>query len=183
MIHPGKWLPVLACLCVGAQAAGTSIEIDKSDHRLRLIRDGKAVKEFACSLGKGGDGTKRKRGDNLTPEGEYRIVAINRKSGFHVFLHLSYPNRADIDAGLAGGLIDSSTHARLRAAADKGILPDQNTALGGQVGIHGIRNGLGWLGPLQSAVDWTQGCIAVTNGQIEELSREVAIGTRVVLKP
>ncbi len=125
---------------------------------------------------------KSKLGDNLTPEGEYRIVRINRQSGFHIFLHLSYPNLNDIERARSSKQISDSLYQVLKKAVEKGDLPPQNTSMGGDVGIHGIRNGFGWIGKLHRTFHWTQGCIAVTNPEIEEIASQVKMGTRVIIR-
>jgi murein L,D-transpeptidase YafK len=99
-------------------------------------------------------------GDGRTPEGIYSVDGRNPKSAFHFSLHLSYPNSADT----------------ARASA-MGVPP------GGDIMIHGIKNGLGWLGSLHRFVDWTQGCVAVTNDEIEEIWDMVPDGIRVEIVP
>ena len=175
-----SWL--LFCL-VNLCSAEITFEINKSEHKIKLMDDGKTLKEYSCALGKGGGGKKEKMGDNRTPVGVYRIVSISIQSGFHVFLHLSYPNQADIENGRSKGLINDTTFKVMQADIENGRLPSQKTVLGGNVGIHGIKNGLGWLGGLQSSIDWTQGCIAVTNDQIEDISKSIKVGTKVTILP
>jgi murein L,D-transpeptidase YafK len=179
-----KWLTLtLVMALANLGTAEKAIEISKSEHQLRIVEDGKILHTYACAIGRGSEGRKEKIGDNKTPEGDYRIVAIKKPSGFHLFLHLSYPNLADIENGHMKRLISDSLYQAMKAEIETGKLPIQTTALGGYVGIHGIKNGLGWLGSLQSKIDWTQGCIAVTNEEIEEISKEIRIGTRVSIKP
>ncbi len=95
-----------------------------------------------------------------TPEGTYQISGRNPKSAYHLSLRISYPNAAD----------------QQRAAA-AGVLP------GGDIMIHGIRNGLGWLGVLQRYADWTQGCIALTNTEMNQLWHIIPDGGVVDIKP
>jgi murein L,D-transpeptidase YafK len=179
-----KWIMfalamTLANLCL----AEKTIQIGKAEHNLRIVENGIIIHSYSCALGKGSGGRKEKIGDNRTPEGEYRILAIRKPSGFHLFLLLSYPNLADIENGYHKGLLGDSLYKAMKADAEQGKLPNQSTALGGNVGIHGIKNGLGWLGGLQGTIDWTQGCIAVTNEEIDEISREIKVGTKVSIKP
>lgn len=136
------------------------IVVDKRAHRMRLLRHGVVVKTYQVALGRGGMGNKSRQGDNRVPEGAYRIAGRNPHSAFHLSLHIGYP-----------------TQEQARAAAAVGIDP------GGDVMIHGLRRGLGWLGPWQSRIDWTRGCIAVTDGEIEEIWAMVPDGTPILIRP
>ncbi|GGA59050.1 hypothetical protein GCM10011507_08030 [Edaphobacter acidisoli] len=135
------------------------ILVIKSQHTLALMSNGIAVKTYRVALGRGSGAAKEREGDHETPEGFYTIDSRNPHSNFHLALHISYPNAAD------------KTRARI---AD--VRP------GGDIMIHGIKNGLGWLGPLQREVDWTDGCIAVTDPEIEEIWRLVPDGTSIEIR-
>lgn len=134
--------------------------IEKKKRLLTLISDGVAVKSYNIALGGNPLGPKERRGDKKTPEGIYTIEARNRHSDYHLSLRISYPNEQD--------------KARARKL---GVSP------GGDVMIHGIKNGLSWVGSLHSELDWTQGCIAVTNEEMEEIARLVPTGSIVEIKP
>ena len=134
--------------------------IQKRAHRLTLYRNGIPLKAYRVSLGKHPMGKKEREGDNRTPEGIYRIDRHNLQSSFHKSLHVSYPNSQDV------------AHARALGVPT-----------GGDVMIHGLPNGLGWLGRLQRSRDWTAGCIAVTNSEIDEIERAVPNGTVVEITP
>lgn len=136
------------------------IVVDKRAHRMQLLRQGVVVKTYQVALGRGGMGNKSRQGDNRVPEGAYRIAGRNPHSAFHLSLHIGYP-----------------TQEQARAAAAAGIDP------GGDVMIHGLRRGLGWLGPWQNRIDWTRGCIAVTDGEIEEIWAMVPDGTPILIRP
>lgn len=135
------------------------IVIRKADHRLALYQGDKMLREYPVSLGRGGMEAKRQEGDRRTPEGQYRITSRNARSGYHRALRLNYPNAADIKAA-----------RKLGASAGSDIM------------IHGTRTGFGWLGTLHRLVDWTQGCVALTNEEIEEVWRVVPDGTLVVIQ-
>jgi murein L,D-transpeptidase YafK len=135
------------------------IEILKSKHQLILFADGKPVKSYPVALGRS-NGPKRRQGDHKTPEGQYLIDQKIAKSRFHLALHVSYPNPAD-----------------RKWAQDAGVDP------GGAIEIHGVERQFAWLGPLQHDWDWTDGCIAVTNREIEEIWRLAPVGTPVEIKP
>jgi murein L,D-transpeptidase YafK len=136
------------------------ILVVKSQHSMTLLAKGKVLKTYKVALGKGNGKAKQREGDHETPEGHYIIDSRNAYSRFHRALHISYPNIDD----------------RKRAQA-AGVSP------GGQIMIHGIQNGLGWIGSLQHEIDWTDGCIAVTDAEIDEISNLVPIGTPIEIKP
>ena len=115
---------------------------------------------YRIALGGQPYGAKRCAGDNRTPEGLYTIDSRNAASAFHRALHVSYPNPADREA-----------------ARRLGCRP------GGDIMIHGLPKGYAWLGKAHAVHDWTRGCIAVTNGEIEQIWRLVPNGTRVEIKP
>ncbi len=132
----------------------------KSQHSMTLLSHGRAIKVYKVALGKGSGGPKRKLGDHETPEGKYIIDSKNPKSRFHLALHVSYPNASDRMKAQAAGL-----------------------PTGGDIMIHGVQKQFAWIGSLQHEVDWTDGCIAVTNPEIEEVSRLVLVGTPIEIKP
>jgi murein L,D-transpeptidase YafK len=133
--------------------------IEKAAHRLTLLFKGKPVRTYQVALGRS-PGPKERKGDLRTPEGLYQIDSRKADSSFHRALHVSYPNAAD--------------QARARAM---GVDP------GGDIMIHGIHNGLGWLGSLHRKIDWTKGCIAVTDKEIEEIWSMVNDGIPVEIRP
>lgn len=137
----------------------TYLEISKSKRTLSVYADGKLLKSYSISLGKNPVGAKQQEGDYKTPEGVYTINSKNASSRYHKNLGISYPNAEDI------------AYAR-----QKHISP------GGDIKIHGLKNGMGILGKFHRFLDWTQGCIAVTNDEIDELYDAVAIGTKIEIK-
>jgi murein L,D-transpeptidase YafK len=118
------------------------------------------LKIYKVALGSQPIGAKVQEGDGRTPEGKYFIDRRNPRSSYHRSLHISYPSLQDTEK-----------------AQRAGIRP------GGDIMIHGIRNGLGWIGYLHRIFDWTQGCIAVTNSEIEEIWSLVADGTPIEINP
>lgn len=136
------------------------ILIEKKERRLSLILKGKELKTYRIALGGNPDGPKERQGDNKTPEGTYIIDGRNRNSGYHLSLHISYPNGND-----------------RKRARELGVSP------GGDIMIHGIKNGLSWVGEYHTEVDWTKGCIAVTDEEIEEIDRLAPNGTVVEIRP
>jgi len=136
------------------------IIIEKSKRQLSLWSNGVKMKTYQVSLGRNPVGPKQQAGDKKTPEGLYIIDYRKEDSRYHLALHISYPNSEDIER-----------------ASQTGISP------GSDIMIHGMRNGLGWIGSLHRYCDWTQGCIAVTNAEIEEIWRAVPDGTPIEIKP
>ena len=132
----------------------------KAPRRLLLLQGDRVLRDYEIALGRNPAGPKRHQGDARTPEGRYRIDSRVADSRFHRALHISYPN--DVD--------------RARAAA-RGIEP------GGDVMIHGLPNGQGQVGPAHRNYDWTNGCVAVTDQEIEEIWSAVPVGTVVRIKP
>lgn len=129
------------------------IRVDKSERRMTLLRDGRIVKSYRILLGDAPIGHKRQQGDERTPEGRYRITFRNDKSRFHLSLRVSYPNEADRRQARARG-VDS----------------------GGDIMIHGGT-------PPGYSRDWTDGCIALSDAQIEEVWRLVPVGTPITISP
>ena len=134
--------------------------VEKSERRMTLLREGVAVKTYRVALGREPIGDKVRQGDGRTPEGIYRIDRRNAASQFHRSLHIDYPDTAH------------------RAHARKiGVSP------GGDIFIHGLPNGYGWLGAAHRERDWTAGCIAVSNDEIEEIWKLVRDGTTIEIRP
>ena len=134
--------------------------IEKEKRRLTLLTKNEVIRTYKIALGGDPDGPKERQGDNKTPEGFYIIDSRNRNSGYHLSLRISYPNEKD-----------------KKRAKELGVSP------GGDIMIHGIKNGLSWVGALHSGLDWTKGCIAVTDKEIEEIDRFVPDGTIVEIRP
>lgn len=158
------------------------ITIDKETRLLTLTDNGSEVLRFPVAFGKK-PGKKLKKGDRRTPEGAYRIVAKHARSKFHKFLWLSYPNEQDARKALASGLISKRDYEAISGAKGDAI-PPQQTRLGGYVGIHGgkaVRVKKFTL-YLDDDYDWTYGCIAAKNENIDRLFDRVEVGTRVVIR-
>ena len=136
------------------------VVVDKSTMRLYLMRQGKPFREYAIALGAHPRGHKQQQGDERTPEGRYILDYKNSHSRFYKSIHISYPNARD--------------RARARA---RGVNP------GGDIMIHGQKNGLQWLGPVTQLFNWTDGCIAVSNRAMDEIWAAVPVGTPILIKP
>jgi murein L,D-transpeptidase YafK len=136
------------------------VTVLKSQRELILMKDAQVLKTYRVSLGPHPVGAKNREGDGKTPEGNYTLDRRNPRSRYHLSLHVSYPDAGDI--------------AR---AQRLGVAP------GGDIMVHGLPNGLGWLGGLHRYWNWTNGCIAVTNPEIEEIWELVPTGTHVEIRP
>jgi murein L,D-transpeptidase YafK len=143
-----------------ASQKADSILILKKDHVLELLAGGRIIKTYKVALGRGGLAPKEREGDARTPEGHYLIDSRNADSHYHRALHVSYPNAED-----------------RKLAARLGVAP------GGAIMIHGLPNGVGWLGSAHRLYDWTLGCIAVTDAEIDEIWNLVPVGTPVEIRP
>ena len=158
-------LLLLPALCWSEQTAKLRGKVDrvvvvKSTRTMMLMSDGKVLKTYEVALSREPVGAKERAGDHKVPEGEYVVDSKVPHSRFHLALHISYPNAADRE--------------RARKLSVKA---------GGNIEIHGLPNRYAWLGSVQHYVDWTDGCIAVTNPEIEEIWRLVPVGTPVEIRP
>lgn len=158
------------------------LEIDKSERLLRVKYADKTYRQYHIASGRGGSGDKRRLGDKRTPEGIYRILGFNESSQFHLFMRLNYPNVEDAFFGLENNVISRVEFDRIIESLKFGKLPPQNTALGGAIGLHGVGNETADKLKIHSNLNWTKGCVALTNDEISELRQYVSIGTEVVIK-
>lgn len=154
--------------------------VDDSESALSIYRGNLLLEHFApVSLGRGGADTMRTQGGNVTPKGEFRVNRFNWESQWHVFVGLDYPTPSHARMALESGLYTEQDYADYFAYYRHHGYPPQQTVLGGFIGIHG----LGRADPeVHASYHWTQGCVAVTDVQIERLSELIDIGTRVVIR-
>jgi murein L,D-transpeptidase YafK len=138
----------------------TRVLVLKKEHKMQLLSGETVIKTYTVALGRGGLSPKQREGDHLTPEGLYQIDRRNKNSRFYLALHVSYPNEVD-----------------RQRARKLGVNP------GGDIMIQGITNGLGWLGSMHRIFDWTNGCIAVTDTEMDEIWLLVPDGTIVEIRP
>ncbi|HVF51812.1 MAG TPA: L,D-transpeptidase [Pyrinomonadaceae bacterium] len=148
------------------------IVVSKSGRRLMLYADGRLLRTYRAGLGLSPVEDKVRQGDRRTPEGEFYIFTKNNRSAFYLSLGLSYPNVEDAERGLRDGLITRAQYRSILRAQERRIAPPQNTALGGDIYIHG--NG--------ASSDWTWGCVALEDSDIKELFDAVPVGTTVVIE-
>lgn len=135
------------------------VVVSKRDRSIALYQGTRLIRSYPISLGGAPLGPKKWRGDQKTPEGVYSIIEHKSDSAFHLALRISYPNQNDMDQ-----------------AKNQGVDP------GSDIMIHGMRNGLGLLGRAHRIIDWTAGCIAVTNSEIEQIFQAVPDGTPIEIR-
>lgn len=135
------------------------IYVSKSQHWMAVYQGGQIVREFRVALGRGGLKPKEREGDGRVPEGLYRISAHNPESAYHLSLRIDYP-----------------TPEQSAQAAARGL------KAGGDIMIHGLPNGRGWVGSRHLRVDWTEGCIALTDSEMGWLYRAVPDGTPIEIR-
>ncbi len=157
------------------------IQISKAERILKVKNGARIHKAYPIAYGRGGRGDKHLAGDGVTPLGSYRIVKIKNNSRFHVFLHLNYPNLKDAFLGLRDHVISEPQFFHILGALRNHDIPLQDTRLGGAIGIHGLGEITEEKLEIHRTVNWTKGCIALTNDQIDELMNYVGIGTKVVI--
>lgn len=136
------------------------VYVDKSERRLYLISKGKVLRHFPIALGDNPIGHKQQEGDERTPEGRYVLDYRKPDSAYHRSIHISYPNEIDTER-----------------ARSRGVSP------GGAIMIHGQRNGWGWFAPFMQQRDWTDGCIALSDADMDVIWDAVVYGTPIEIVP
>jgi len=157
------------------------IEIRKAERTLLLKNGPRIQRSYSIAYGRGGPGDKHQAGDGVTPVGSYRIVKIKNHSRFHIFLHLNYPNLKDAFLGLRDHVISEPQFFEILGALRHQDTPLQNTPLGGAIGIHGIGEITEEKLEIHRTINWTKGCIALTNDEIDDLLHYIGVGTKVVI--
>jgi len=132
----------------------------KSERRLYLMHDDEIITVFPVTFGSNPKGHKQQEGDGRTPEGLYQLDWKHSDSGYHKSIHISYPNAAD-----------------QKKASEIGVEP------GGAIMVHGQKNGWGWLAPLARYINWTDGCIALRNVDMDVFWSRVEPGTPIEIRP
>jgi murein L,D-transpeptidase YafK len=153
-------IPSAASDALAKDAHADKVLVLKSERTLALLDHGKVLKKYKVALGGAPLGKKERQGDHKTPEGQYILDRHNEHSQFYRSLHISYPNTEDREQARKSG-----------------------TVPGGDIMLHGLPNGYGWIGSRHRLRDWTDGCIAVTNEEIDEIWRAVADGTPIEIRP
>jgi murein L,D-transpeptidase YafK len=149
------------------------IEVFKAKRELQLFDGTQLIKTYRVALGTNPAPAKEREGDGATPEGRYFVCHKNPQSQFHLSLAINYPNEEDAKRGLKAGLISQSEYTAILQAAATQKTPPWKTKLGGEVFVHGHG----------SSPDWTLGCIALDDSDIEELYRLVPVKTPITIYP
>lgn len=173
---------LLGCLLAEAVHGETEpwLRIDTRERTVKVMQGNQALDVFeGVAIGRNGAGTKRKRGDKVTPVGVFRVGWINARSRYHLFIGLDYPNLDYARQAYQQKRIDGVDYFHIRVALEQGRVPPQDTPLGGAIGIHGVGAGNAWV---HANFDWTDGCVALDNQQIWRLAQWVQVGTRVEIR-
>ena len=171
------WMLLLAGAPVAAGEIWLDVDTDKKT--LTVMDYTSVLRTFeGIAIGRNGVSHSRTQGDQTTPLGSYRIRTINPESRYHLFFGFDYPNLKQANDALESQLISSAEWQAIKLAHLQGLEPPANTALGGYIGIHGIGSG---DPQIHEDFNWTEGCVALTNEQMDELSRWVKAGTQVIV--
>jgi murein L,D-transpeptidase YafK len=147
-------------ICLGNEINIDSVLVKKTERKMYLLSNGNVLKEYDVVFGNNPKGHKQQEGDEKTPEGKYTLDYKKINSSFYKSIHISYPNKEDIATAKAIGV-----------------------SPGGQIMIHGQKNGFAWLSWLTQHFNWTNGCIAVNNSAMEEIWQLVKVGIPIEIMP
>lgn len=173
----GLFLLVLSPVPAGAEIW---LRVDTAALRLDVMDGDQVVHSYSgIAIGRYGATAAKRAGDGMTPLGGFRIVRSTSSTDFRRFYALDYPDLSHARAGLAAGRISTEEFERIRRALRRGLGPPQHTALGGHIGIHGLGKG---DPEIHADFNWTEGCVALTNEQIDDLAQWAGIGTRVIIE-
>ncbi len=136
------------------------VVVYKRERKLVLLSQGKELRTYKIALGSEPVGPKVRQGDHRTPEGVYTLDSRNPNSRFYKAFHISYPNSREV------------------AAAKK-----LGVSAGGDIMLHGLPKEYAWVGREHTLHDWTDGCIAVTNAEMDEIWKLVRVGTPIEIRP
>lgn len=136
------------------------VKVEKSERRMYLMAGDEIVRAYRIALGGNPKGHKMQEGDQRTPEGDYILDFKNEESAFYRSMRISYPN-----------------------AVDKAVAEQNGVSPGGLIMVHGQRNGQRWKPSIIQRFDWTEGCIALTNAEMDEFMDLVEIGTAISIRP
>lgn len=167
-----------------AVSSDLKLVIWKSHYTLTVYRGDIPVKTYRTVFGRGyRDGDKRIMGDRRTPEGDFYICTMNRSKRFYKFMGLSYPGLKHAEYGLLSKLISAKEYELIKKAVEERRIPPWDTQLGGAVGIHGVTLDGNTSQRDILSMNWTDGCIALNNADVDELFSMVSLGTPVTILP
>jgi len=175
---------LIACMILPVSAEENSDErwllVDTVNNKLMVMEGSEVISTYeGIAIGRYGAAYDRMKGSHRTPVGRFKVAWISEDSRFHRFLGLDYPDMEAAQRAYQEKRISEADWQAISRAHQEGEIPPQNTPLGGQIGIHGIGAG---SPEVHGRYNWTEGCVALTNGEINELLQWVRIGTRVDIR-
>lgn len=159
-----------------------NINIDRKKFTLELYQGNVLIKSYRASFGRNLSEKKKSVNDGATPVGEYKVCDLIPNHKYHKFIQINYPNFNDASEALREGKITSLEFNRLKNEYFSGECISDNTFLGGKIGIHGNGRFNFFLKNLPFVFNWTDGSIALSDQQIDELYSVISKGTKVVIK-
>ncbi len=182
-----RFLLLVVSLLLGAAGHGRAVAGDAAwilvdtQNMVLSVLEGNTVRRTykEIAIGRAGTTRDKKTGDDKTPLGDFRLVRIAATTPFHRFFGIDYPTPAHAKRALEAGTIDRAHYAAILRAFETRTIPPQTTPLGGFIGIHGVGDG---DPAVHDEFNWTHGCIALTNQQIDDLSNWVYLGMRIVVR-
>ncbi len=162
--------------------SSVKLVVHRNDYDLDLFIDSIKVKTYKSVFGRNNSHIKRSKDDFVTPLGEYFICDIDSNTNYYKFLHLNYPSEKDAVEALRRGIITTKEFKEIVEAYKNGDCPPADTELGSNIGIHGIGKYDLIFRNLPFAFNWTNGSIAVSNEDMDELVKVVKIGTPVIIR-
>lgn len=188
LMKPGTGLLaclLIACVIVSSAPAGeSSVErwllVDTVNNKLMVMEGSAMISTYEdIAIGRYGAAHDRMQGDHRTPVGRFRVAWISDDSRFHRFFGLDYPDLETAQRAYTDKRITEADWQAIRRAHQEGAIPPQHTPLGGQIGLHGIGAG---SAEVHGRYNWTNGCVAVSNDEIDELLQWVRVGTRIDIR-
>ncbi|MCF8240848.1 MAG: L,D-transpeptidase [Melioribacteraceae bacterium] len=158
------------------------LKVSKENYRLALYSDSTLVKNYKVVFGQTNKTLKVSKLDRATPTGEYQICEINDNSEYYKFLHINYPNLDDAAEALKYGVIEQVDYKKIVDSHNNNDCPPKDTMLGSNIGLHGIGEYDFVFRNLPFVFNWTNGSIAMSNDNIDELSSVVSIGTKIIIQ-
>lgn len=158
------------------------VVVDRRAYKLDLYADGVLVKRYRAIFGKNNNGLKTKADDYITPVGDYRVCKIKDDSQYYKLIIINYPNEKDAGEALKRGLIDEKAFKKIFEANKKGLCPEFDPVLGGDISIHGLGEYDFIFKNLPFSFNWTDGSIALNNSDIQELVEVIKVGTSIKIK-
>ena len=156
------------------------IVIDTGNETLKVMKGKQVIKSYDdIAIGRYGATYYKSQGDNKTPQGKFKIGWIKKSKLYHRFIGLNYPDLPSADRALVDGRIEEPLWQAIRRASETGKTPSQNTPLGGYIGIHGLGSG---DAEVHGQYNWTNGCVALTNEQVDQLLKWAKVGTVVEIR-